>query len=129
MPPFIHLKNLVELALVKQLRMASLARLQLDRHLLPVCDVDPQVYVPEASRPNLPEVKPLVNFNKKWPKRPSSPDKAIFASDHKLAPGRSRCGRHSDRGPGFPTNLQKSDEDPVQVSTTRQRLALAAVSG
>ena len=107
--------------------MASLARLQLDRHLLPVCDVDPQVYVPEASRPNLPEVKPLDNIN--WRRRPSSPDKAIFASDHKLAPRRSRCGRHSDRGPGLPTDFQKSDEDPVQVSATRQRLALAAVSG
>ena len=60
---FIHLKNLVKLALVEQLRMARLARLQLDRHLLPVCDVDPQVYVPKASRPNLPEVKPLDNIN------------------------------------------------------------------
>ena len=49
-----NLKNLVKLALVEQLRMTSLTRLQLNRHLFPIGYIDPQVYVPKTTRPNLP---------------------------------------------------------------------------
>ena len=59
-----NLKNLVKLALVEQLRMTSLTRLQLNRHLLPIGNVDPQVYVPETSRPNLPKDGRITHWHK-----------------------------------------------------------------
>lgn len=48
------LQNLVQFALVQQLGMPGLLRLQLHGHFLPVGDVDGQIDVPERARPDLP---------------------------------------------------------------------------
>merc|ERR1719330_2317574 len=49
------LEDLVQLALIQQLRMASLDALKLYSHFLSIGDVDSEIDVSEAPRPDLPD--------------------------------------------------------------------------
>jgi len=75
------LQDLVQFALVQQLRVSGLDALQLDGHLLPIGDVDAEVDVAETARPNLPH-------------------QPIFPPDYELRARCRGCTRHPQADSG-----------------------------